>query len=76
MQRKISLGETWDGRNDRTDLSGIALLVPVEVHDADMSCGGREDLDSQLRLPHAEKRPLPCARCAVKSVCAFGPDLG
>ncbi|MBP9738141.1 hypothetical protein KBD20_00460 [Candidatus Saccharibacteria bacterium] len=76
MLQRVSLSDVWNGKTDSTDLSGIALLIPAEVDDTDMNCGGRENLDARLRLRSAEKEPLPCGECAVKSVCTLGAAMG
>ncbi len=76
MLQKISLSDVWNGKTDGTDFSGIALLIPAEVDDTDMKCGGRENLDAHLRLRSAEKGPLACGECAVKSVCTLGAAMG
>lgn len=55
---------------DNGTLSDIRHIVPDEVLESDMSCGGRLALDSHLRS--IEKRDFDCNACEARNLCLLG----
>lgn len=51
-------------------LRDIRYIIPDEVEDASMECGGRIALDLHLRS--IEKRDFDCSACDARTLCVLG----
>lgn len=80
MQNFEPLGLAWDGRGAESsvDLADSAdrtkHLIPADILDDEMACGGRAALDRSILAK--EKPARPCGTCAVREVCLLGEAQG
>lgn len=73
---RIALSKEWNGHDKDVDLRGVNILIPKDVSDSEMACGGREALDRHLRNIGLNKTSRPCGECAVADVCVLTQAQG
>lgn len=73
----VSLGDVWGGKSEgvhysEADLAGVNMLVPPDVPDKLMVCGGRVALHESLIDRESTTRPSRREQCADCNVVGCG----